>query len=167
MNQPTLLLLAALPGEVYFSLGFVVLVGSIIVTRIRSKKREARMGTFEEPGADRKIRGELEELAVQVQEITREQIAKADVKIRMLNQLLIEADQKQKELEKLLVRELPPAEPRESPPEESPREPSRPANPLHEQIFSLTDAGKTPEEICGETGLEIGEVEMILGIRKL
>ena len=167
MNQQPLQLLAAIPGEVFLILGFVTLIGITFIARRRMHKREKAMGTFDDPVMDGKVRSDLEELAVQVQEIAREQIAKADVKIRMLNQLMMEADQKKQELTDLLSQERPPQEvitEKEAP---APPVEVRPTNPLHEKIFSLSDAGKSQAEICGETGLEIGEVEMILGIRKL
>ncbi len=117
MNEPTVLLLAALPGEFFLALAFVVLIGSIFVSRMLRKKRERNMGTFDDRDANNKIRTDLEELAVQVQEITREQIAKADVKIRMLNQLIMESEQKKQELENLLCQELPKPKKEESLPE--------------------------------------------------
>jgi len=167
VNQQPLQLLAAIPGEVFLILGFVALIGSIFISRRLTKKREKAMGTFDDPVMDAKVRSDLEELAVQVQEIAREQIAKADVKIRMLNQLMMEADQKKKELSDLLAQERPVQEVITETEGSAPPVEERPTNPLHEKIFSLSDAGKSPPEICGETGLEMGEVEMILGIRKL
>ena len=45
--------------------------------------------------------------------------------------------------------------------------PARPANPLHDQVYSLKDSGKTVFDICSATGLEKGEVELILGLRNM
>jgi hypothetical protein len=42
---------------------------------------------------------------------------------------------------------------------------ARPANPLHERVYALADSGKAVAEIGAETGLEKGEVELILGLR--
>jgi hypothetical protein len=167
VKQLFFLQLGAIPGTVFLTLGFIVLIGSIILSRRIKRKKSGQLGTFDDSGGEAKVRSDLEELAVQVQEIAREQIAKADVKIRMLNQLMIEADQKKQELENLLIRDLPAPKTENPIAENRPVEPPRPSNPLHEKIFSLSDTGKSALEICGETGLEIGEVEMILGIRKL
>ena len=44
---------------------------------------------------------------------------------------------------------------------------ARPPNPLHTEVYSLKDAGKDLNDICNATGLEKGEVELILGLRKM
>ncbi|MBI2900642.1 MAG: hypothetical protein HYY17_10680 [Planctomycetes bacterium] len=144
---------------VYFALGFALLISCLMISRALRRKRESP-GLFESRELESRAREDLEHLIVQMQEVAREQIAKADLKIRMLNQLIVEADQKKKELEALLGRSA-------APPAAAPAAPPRPVNPLHEKVYSLQDRGKSPDEICGETGLERGEVEMILGLRKL
>ena len=116
-------------------------------------------GTFEPQQRD--ARHELERLLTDIQDISREHIARLDTKIRMLNQLLLECDQKQRQLEALLGRSPAPA----APLEKAPAPPPRPANPLHDQVYSLKDGGKELQEICSATGLEKGEVELILGLR--
>ena len=45
--------------------------------------------------------------------------------------------------------------------------PKAPANPLHSRVFELRDSGKEPADIGVETGLEVGEVELILGLRRM
>lgn len=151
-------------GTVYFALGFAVLIVFLMLSRILKRRRQQSPGVFEgerSGGLDPRAREQLEELIVQMQEVAREQIAKADIKIRMLNQLLADCDQKKKEIEELLGRS---PEPRAAAPATPPQ---RPTNPLHEKVWGLQDRGMSSAEICRETGLEIGEVEMILGLRKL
>ena len=87
-----------------------------------------------------------------------------DTKIRMLNQLLLECDQKKRELEDLLARAGGPAA---APADPAPAPAARPSNPLHTQVYSLQDSGKEILDICAATGLEKGEVELILGLRKM
>ena len=43
--------------------------------------------------------------------------------------------------------------------------PAKPANPLHDQVYTLRDQGKSTAEISTETGRDIGEIELILGLR--
>ena len=77
----------------------------------------------------------------------------------MLNQLLLECDQKKRELEGLLGKSASPAA--------APKPAPRAANPLHDQVYTLQDSGKELLDICAATGLEKGEVELILGLRKM
>ena len=79
---------------------------------------------------------------------------------RMLNQLLLECDQKKRELEALLSKAGTDAPEKSAPPPKA-------ANPLHDQVYSLQDSGKELLDICAATGLEKGEVELILGLRKM
>ena len=144
-------------NAVFFALGFAVLVIFLLISKLM-RRRSQRLGTFEDTVPPSQAREQLEDLILQMQEVAREQIAKADTKIRMLNQLLGECEQRKKELEALLNR---------SPEPLGPTPPPRQANPLHENVFHLQDQGKAANQICEETGLEIGEVEMILGLRKL
>jgi len=134
----------------------MVLATVIVLARARQRRREAH-GVFETRGVDSRVRDDLDSLIVQMQEVAREQIAKADVKIRMLNQLMSEADQKKRELEALLGQSPPP----------KPPAPTRSIPPLHEKVYHLHDGGKSPDDISRELTMEIGEVEMILGLRHL
>lgn len=133
---------------------------AVILPRLRRKRSAPEsLGTFEP--VQRDARHELERLLTDIQDISREHIARLDTKIRMLNQLLLECDQKQRHLESLLGRSPAPAPLPEKPPPAA----HRPSNPLHEQVYSLKDGGKELTDICSATGLEKGEVELILGLR--
>ena len=151
-NQVLWVLLAV--GDLFFI---------VVLPRLRRRRSPAaseRPGTFD--AASGTMRDELERLLAEIQDLSREQIARLDTKIRLVNQLLIECDQKKKELETLLGRAVGAGLSKlEAPP------PPRPANPLHDQVYALRDAGKNLFDICSATGLEKGEVELILGLRKM
>jgi hypothetical protein len=146
---------------------------AVVLPRLRRRRESSgspRLGRFADQ--EDRARDELERLLTEIQDLSREHIAKLDTKIRLLNQLLIESDQKKKELEALLGRaggagpvKLE-ASPRKSAPEGS-SAPNRPPNPLHDQVYHLSDEGKELLDICSATGLEKGEVELILGLRKM
>lgn len=123
------------------------------------RRSGGRVGTFEHARSEMKVKEDLDELLLQIQQISNEQIAKLDSKIRMLNQLVIDAEQKRKELEALVHGGAKPG-----PAPEPPRA-ERPANPLHEQVYGLHDQGRSAAEIGAATGLEKGEIELILGLR--
>ncbi len=135
----------------------------VVVPRLRRRRSGAppeRPGTFRESSST--MRDELERLLAEIQDLSREQIARLDTKIRLVSQLLLECDQKKKELEALLGRAVGAGLSRLEP-----APPPRPANPLHDQVYALRDSGKNVLDICAATGLESGEVELILGLRKM
>ena len=140
---------------VFLMLGVAALIFVFNRRRRRGVEDPRPPGAFESPSRD--PRGELEHLLAEIQDLSRDHIARLDTKIRLLTQLLQDADQKKRELEALLDRR-PAAAP--------PPKPAKPGNPLHEQVYGLVDAGKEVSDICSATGLEKGEVELILGLRR-
>lgn len=150
-----------------FPIQYILLIAGVAALFFVLQRRRRRqdpadprpLGSFD--GDLRQPRQELEQLLTEIQDLSRDHIARLDTKIRLLNQLLLEVDQRKRELETLLGRaaslgQAPPPAPR----------PSKPANPLHDQVYTLVDAGREVADICRETGLEKGEVELILGLRK-
>lgn len=134
---------------VYLLLAAALVLG-LVVPLLRRRR-----AALPDPG-DGRARTELERLLAEIQDLSREHIARLDTKIRLLNQLLLDCDRRQKELEALLSRA-----PAAAPPT------GRPSNPLHAQVYSLRDSGKELLDICAATGLEKGEVELILGLREM
>ena len=148
-------------GLLWVFLLVAALFVAVVLPRLRRRRDEPRetLGTFG-PAAGG-AREELERLLTEIQDLSREHIARLDTKIRMLNQLLLECDQKKRELEELLGK-APAADAAAKP-----ASPGRAPNPLHDQVYSLQDSGKEVLDICAATGLEKGEVELILGLRKM
>jgi ABC-type transporter Mla subunit MlaD len=136
---------------------------AVILPRLRRRRDGPRevLGSF--GGSAGGPREELERLLTEIQDLSREHIARLDTKIRMLNQLLLECDQKKRELEALLGKTGAAAASGAPPAKNS----ARASNPLHDQVYSLQDSGKEILDICAATGLEKGEVELILGLRKM
>src|SRR5579883_2408845 len=150
-------------ATVWILLIIAALFVAVILPRLRRRKPGAAetLGSFGASSGG--AREELERLLTEIQDLSREHIARLDTKIRMLNQLLLECDQKKRELEDLLARAGGPA----AAPADPASPPTRPPNPLHSQVYSLQDSGKEILDICSATGLEKGEVELILGLRKM
>ena len=148
-------------STVWVTLIVVALFVAVILPRLRRRKEGPRemLGSFGASSGG--TREELERLLTEIQDLSREHIARLDTKIRMLNQLLLECDQKKRELEALLGKA--PAPDAAARPAPAPRAP----NPLHDQVYTLQDSGKEVLDICAATGLEKGEVELILGLRKM
>ncbi|MBI3854662.1 MAG: hypothetical protein HY293_03105, partial [Planctomycetes bacterium] len=145
-------------GALWIILIIAALFVAVILPRLR-RRRDGPQETLGSFGASAGgAREELERLLTEIQDLSREHIARLDTKIRMLNQLLLECDQKKRELEALLGK---------TPSAEKSAPAPRPANPLHDQVYSLQDSGKEILDICAATGLEKGEVELILGLRRM
>src|SRR5258706_10688330 len=154
-----------MPKSTTTTVWIVLIVSALFVAVVlpRLRRRGANpqdtLGTFGASAGG--AREELERPLTEIQDLSREHIARLDTKIRMLNQMLLECDQKKRELEGLLGKAGPaPQAPEKAP---APRAP----NPLHDQVYSLQDSGKEVLDICAATGLEKGEVELILGLRRM
>ena len=138
--------------------GLSKIIIAVVLPRLRRRRDgpQETLGSFGPSSAG--PRDELERLLTEIQDLSRAHIARLDTKIRMLNQLLLECDQKKRELEALLGKSVEPAEKPAAP---------RASNPLHDQVYTLQDSGKELLDICAATGLEKGEVELILGLRRM
>jgi len=158
---------AGVPKSTTATVWIVLIIAALFVAVVLPRLRRRRNGAVETLGSfgasSGGAREELERLLTEIQDLSREHIARLDTKIRMLNQLLLECDQKKRELEDLLARAGGPA----ASPAQPASAPARPSNPLHTQVYSLQDSGKEVLDICTATGLEKGEVELILGLRKM
>jgi hypothetical protein len=155
-------------GVIWIVLVLAALFVVVVLPRLRRRREGSRepLGTFGSTTGG--AREELERLLTEIQDLSREHIARLDTKIRMLNQLLLECDQKKRELEALLGRSALPAGALTKAGESAEKPaPPRAANPLHDQVYSLQDSGKEVLDICAATGLEKGEVELILGLRRM
>lgn len=143
------------PGIPLIVLGVGILSAMGLMARAKMRRRELGVD-LEKPGKREDVRESLDEIFVKLQEFSRESLSRLDTRIRMLNELLTRADAKIAELKKL--QESRPAAP------EAPA--GKPANPLHEKIYRLADEGKTLLQITDATGLQRGEIELVLGLRE-
>jgi len=123
------------------------------VGRLRAKgakPREKGVSSADLSGRDR-LQKAMEELQINVMEFGRDIEARLDTKIRTLEQLIADADERIRQLKEL---ERPGASNAESVPA------------LHKEIYRLADEGVDNIEISRRTGAPPGEVELILGLRK-
>ncbi len=150
-------------GQIAIAVLFAMFMGLLLSRLIRRGIKTTSMSDLEVSRKELHIKEELDDLLLRIQEVNRECIAKMDTKIRMLNQLIMDAENAREKLETAIRRPTP--APRGDAPAQPPAE--RPANPLHEQVYELQDQGKTFDEITRTTSLEKGEIELILGLRKV
>src|SRR5438132_5255611 len=103
----------AVPKPAAGILWIVLVVAAMFVAVVLPRLRRRRDGPRETLGSFGSAAGgareELERLLTEIQDLSREHIARLDTKIRLLNQLLLECDQKKREIEALLGKTVEPA----------------------------------------------------------
>jgi HAMP domain-containing protein len=106
------------------------------------------------------VRRDLGRLADELKAAVRDQVDRLDREVKRLQQAVADAERARLALEEASRHAVP-----RSP--VTPPAAKLPSNPLHSRVFELRDAGKEPADIGVETGLEVGEVELILGLRRM
>lgn len=152
------------PGLVWAGVGLLIL--SFILPRMMLKRRTPK-GAAPTLSREREqeVRKTLDDVFLQLQEFSREAMGKLDTRIRMLNQLIVDADERIRRLQSMPA---PPDALAAAPAPSSPPPPPAPAkNPIHERIWRLLDGGATIGDVSREVGLPKGEVELIAGLRSL
>lgn len=109
-------------------------------------------------------RSEKDKALVDLLETTREITAQVDTKVRLLNSLIREAENKITRLEKLLAVAAPaqtmPVE--QQPARTSARQKTSTMTGLQQRIMQMHAAGKTLEETASELGLSVTEVKLAI-----
>jgi hypothetical protein len=111
------------------------------------------------PDASEEVRRELARLVEELKGAVRQQVDRLDREVRRVQEAVAEAERARAALEDARTR----LDPKPS----AKAAGEKPGNPLHSRVFELRDAGKEPADIGVETGLEVGEVELILGLRRM
>lgn len=145
---------------------FLFFIGAMLLflfVFLRPRAGQRKRAEAARPGGDGPdpVRQELDGLAVQLQELTREQIAKLDTKMKVLNQMLVDAERTIGDLKSATAA----AQTVGAPPAAAGAAPPKLVNPLHERIAALARRGAPVAEISVATGLPSGEIELILGLQ--
>jgi hypothetical protein len=132
------------------------------------------------------MQGDLEELMVEIERLTKHLAAQLDDKTQRMEHLMKEVDQRMIDLERLGMRgkrtdAVTPADPGRSAQEgTTPKPPSpnagrfslapqanepTPSDPTTQSIYRLADQGLAPEQIARKLNEHIGKVELILALR--
>ncbi|MBI3097457.1 MAG: hypothetical protein HYY93_04310 [Planctomycetes bacterium] len=181
-------------GDLGQALWMVAAVGAalwLVSTLFKARQRIPPPTRELDPVTRHEVEQSLDDIFVRLQDYSRETLAKLDTKVRLLNQLVGEAERREKSLRELLAR-LPPESVPSTPGRETDAAPSRippsaappaaapverretPPPPLEppvdrrrERVCAMADEGRTLREITLATGLQTGEVEMILNLRRM
>jgi len=136
-------------------IGLVFLVAGLVLLLAVTRRR----GPAATPGLPpEEVHRELAALLEEFRQAARTHAERLEQEVRKLREAVAEAERVRASLESAARRPAPDPGP---PP--APR--VLPVNPLHARVYELRDLGKSPADIGVETGLEIGEVELILGLR--
>ena len=118
------------------------------------------------------MRGDLETLMVEIEELARRLGAQLDAKAVRLETLIDQAEAAARRLEKAQQTPLtpsptpPPAPPPAPPPPPPPATPGQPAaDPLTRSVYALADEGHSARDIALRLGEHTGKIELILGLR--
>ncbi len=151
--------------------GAVLLMTTALLAKLRKRRRAGanRPTTLEQIEQDRQlrgVRGDLEQLMVQVEQLAREFGAKLDAKTLALEKVIREAEEKIAQLRTASV------EARSMPsPTSGPRLEGVSAlqecgsDPVARSVYALADQGLSAGEIAQRLDEHIGKVELILALR--
>lgn len=148
-----------LSGDQLVPLAVMALAVLILMSSVRWRQHQRQRITRPEPPPDPPskavLRRDLDELLVELQELSRRISAEIDTRFAKLEAAMHDADRRIAVLNRL-ARQI------------GENQPSNGAvgDPRHTVIYELADAGFTPVEIARDLGKTPGEVELILNLRR-
>ncbi len=155
----------------------VLLITMSMMMGIRKKRRRSQArGTtrdrVEELKQRHEVRGDLEQLMVEIEQLAKRFGAQLDAKTVQMERLIDEADGKIRELKQLgQARQDAPQIYTPQPSSPKPQDPalSDPPSPddvLKRSVYDLAEQGHDPAEIARRLDEHVGKIELILALRK-
>jgi DNA-binding NarL/FixJ family response regulator len=118
----------------------------------RSEQRESEMTQgVEKRRGDSELRATMERLVIELEELSREVSAKIDTKMKTLEVLIRQADERIDALKNLVP---------------TSDEKSRELAARYSEVYELADSGTSLGDIAKQMGMHAGEVELILSLRR-
>ncbi len=145
-------------------IGLAALAAAVVL--LATARRRGPGGETAE--ASEAVRRDLSRLIDELRAGVREQVERLDREVKRIQAAVADAERVRHALEEARDRAAPSPSAKatgDRPPAAPPAKAA--ANPLHSRVFELRDSGKEPADIGVETGLEVGEVELILGLRRM
>jgi hypothetical protein len=168
-------------GEGFLPVLVVIILLALVVVLPRMARRKTTRDGEASPGravsSTLRAKEQMEDLIVKLHDFSREIQARLDNKISVLNRLIEEADEKIRELEARGISATPKAKAPDrstksksdkpaSEPGDVAKTPSRPKTGKYKSVYDLADEGHDAVSIARQTGLQPGEIELLLELRK-
>jgi hypothetical protein len=158
------------PKDPYFQWVMIALaVISIFYAVVRPAMKKKKDPLAKPPGIglskERVVERQMQNLLVELSEMTRQITAQLDTRSQKLQLLIEEADKRIAELQRS---SSPTAMPRLEPVWSTPARPTMPADPVeesHQRVYDLADQGQSAGDIARQLNQPRGEVELILALR--
>ncbi|MDP6152847.1 MAG: hypothetical protein QF785_05660 [Phycisphaeraceae bacterium] len=161
----------------------VLLAGMVLITTaliLRARKAHQNLTPreqLERMKQQRGVRGDLEQIMAEVEQLARRFNAQLDARTHHLERLIDEADQRIERLERARSgaagetsatntddRRNPQSDAHHA--AELNRDVAPPSDPLTKSVYALADAGSSSDEIARQLDEHIGKVELILALRE-
>lgn len=174
------IIIAELDKPTIIALLVGLLVVLVVLPRMMRRKSADSSPALSRPSPDVRSQEQMEDLVVKLHDIGRELMGKLDTKIRILNRLIEEADEKISKLGALgVVEGFPETKSRPAPEMKTAADafadmsapPQADSGNIKEKgrytaVYTLADAGRSIVEIARQTGMQPGEIELVLELRK-
>jgi len=146
-------------------LGLILITMSMMMGIRKRRRRSHTKGTardrVDELKQKQAVRGDLEQLMVEIEQLSKRFGAQLDAKTVQMERLIDEADRKIVELKQLeRARDEAPSIQTPTP------NPPTPDDALKRSVCDLADQGHDPVEIARQLDEHVGKVELILALRK-
>lgn len=158
--------------------GIVLILASLMMAIRKRRQRQGQQITareqLERMKQEKAVRGDLEHLMVELEQLTKRFGAQLDAKATHLEKLLAEADERIAELRRLqgdgetseVQRDAwHAADPWRSP--QAATAPESEDDALARQVYELADQGLAPLDIARRLNEHVGKVELVLALRKV
>ena len=160
--------------------GLLLIVASLMFgIRKRKKNTDARPTPDEEIEHRRQVRGlrgDLEQIMVEIEQLAKRMGTQLDAKAMHLEMLMREADQKIETLKRLkedrepVQTTTPPADPWGTNPmdetQDTASEPNDANEPMARSVYALADTGMDATQIAQKLAEHVGKIELILALRE-
>ena len=135
--------------------GIIILITAFLrIPRVRRQKMEARKRALPDASGGAGLKRTMDELVVSLHEMSRELNAQLDTKMRAIDTLLRKSEEVTTRLEAALAEA------------ERPNGQSGANAARYDDIYRMADQGMTATEIARAKGLQPGEIELILNLRR-
>lgn len=164
-------------------LGGLLLITMFFMSRLAKRRRRGPVSIIspheqlERLKQARGMRGDLEQLMVEIEQMAKRMSAHLDAKSMRIERLLQEADERIEKLEALQQNPINPAQSiahndvsqpasvQRSAQPEAPAVDALPDDPLARSVYELADQGIEPNQIARQLDEHVGKVELILALR--